>query len=334
LLARLGLDDFPEARAVRADGMIVTGDGGVRVEARYPGGVQGRFISRTDLDAWLVDHAVRAGADVQQGARVVAPLVEDVGGARAVVGLRVARPGGGECAMKASIAVAADGRRSPLAFGLGLSRHPARRRRWATGAYFEGVRGLSSLGEMHIRGGHYIGVAPMPGGIANACIVAEQTRESRGNGNTAAMLAGRFATDPMLAARFSSARLVSHPITLGPLAVNSAVAGVRGLLLAGDAAGFVDPMTGDGLYFAMRGGELAAGAALAALAGRTDRPDRWLLDRREREFRFKRRFNRTLRQIVSMPRAVQFASKAVAIFPSSIERVVRIAGDVGRTADR
>ena len=53
---------------------------------------------------------------------------------------------------------------------------------------------------------------------------------------------------------------------LGPLAVNARAAGCPGLLLAGDAAGFVDPMTGDGLRFALRGGELAAQAALDELA--------------------------------------------------------------------
>ena len=36
---------------------------------------------------------------------------------------------------------------------------------------------------------------------------------------------------------------------LGPLAVESSAAGVPGLLLAGDSAGFIDPMTGDGLRF-------------------------------------------------------------------------------------
>ena len=56
-------------------------------------------------------------------------------------------------------------------------------------------------------------------------------------------------------------------------------AGCPGLLLAGDAAGFIDPMTGDGLRFALRGGELAAEAALRELqigaAGvRTDSPRR------------------------------------------------------------
>ena len=43
-------------------------------------------------------------------------------------------------------------------------------------------------------------------------------------------------------------------------------AAIDGLLVAGDAAGFIDPMTGDGLLFAVRGGELAAEAALEAVA--------------------------------------------------------------------
>ena len=41
---------------------------------------------------------------------------------------------------------------------------------------------------------------------------------------------------------------------LGPLAVDVVRDEVAGLLLAGDAAGFIDPMTGDGLRFAIRGG--------------------------------------------------------------------------------
>ena len=65
--------------------------------------------------------------------------------------------------------------------------------------------------------------------------------------------------------RFAHAGLTSAPTVLGPLAVEATVAGAPGLLLAGDAAGFIDPMTGDGLRFAFRGGELAAYAALRVL---------------------------------------------------------------------
>jgi hypothetical protein len=46
----------------------------------------------------------------------------------------------------------------------------------------------------------------------------------------------------------------------------------EGLLVAGDAAGFVDPMTGDGLRFAVRGGELVADAALTHARFRDHRP--------------------------------------------------------------
>ena len=75
-----------------------------------------------------------------------------------------------------------------------------------------------------------------------------------------------------------------------------------GLLLAGDAAGFVDPMTGDGLRFALRGGELAAHAALDELASGRPAFAR-LAALRRREFSTKWRINRALRVMVGSPRA-------------------------------
>ena len=63
--------------------------------------------------------------------------------------------------------------------------------------------------------------------------------------------------DPELAARFADARAVAPPTMLGPMAVDTSAVGEPGLLLAGDAAGFIDPMTGDGLRFALVGAELA-----------------------------------------------------------------------------
>jgi len=331
LLDRFELTGFPEERAVPADGMIVTGEAGVRVEGRYPPGVRGRFISRTDLDSWLLEQALGAGVEVQERARVVGAVLSDGVRGREVTGVRVARAPRGECALASRLTIAADGRRSALAFGLGLARHPARPRRWAVGGYFEGVSGLSSLGEMHIRAGSYIGVAPLPGGIANACLVTHRIAGLRGHHDLGAVLSAQIARDPMLGPRFASARPVTRPVALGPLAVDASGAGIPGLLLAGDAAGFVDPMTGDGLFFAMRGGELAARAALLALSGRTDSPHHWLAGERNREFRFKRGFNRSLRLIVSQPRAVCMASHLAKVCPASIRRLVQIAGDVGAT---
>ena len=69
LLDRLQLTGFPENRAVPADGIIVTGEEGVEIAARYPAGVRGRFVSRTVLDAWLLEQALQAGAQFEDCVR-------------------------------------------------------------------------------------------------------------------------------------------------------------------------------------------------------------------------------------------------------------------------
>ena len=100
--------------------------------------------------------------------------------------------------------------------------------------------------------------------------------------------------DPELSSRFARARAVAPPSVLGPMAVDARAAGEPGLLLAGDAAGFIDPMTGDGLHFALAGAELAAAVALDVLAGRTpiDRAHLDLAAKRQAAFSAKWRFNR------------------------------------------
>ena len=113
----------------------------------------------------------------------------------------------------------------------------------------------------------------------------------------------RSKATPCCAIGSPRATQVSPVTVLGPLAVDARAAGCPGLLLAGDAAGFVDPMTGDGLRFALRGGELAAQAALDELASGQPAFVR-LGAQRQREFSMKWRINRALRVMVGSPRAL------------------------------
>ena len=116
-------------------------------------------------------------------------------------------------------------------------------------------------------------------------------------------------------------------MALGPLAVDASGAGMPGALLAGDAGGFVDPMTGDGLRFALRGGVLAARAALDELA--TGAPAfRWLERQRQREFGYKWRFNRALRWMAGSPAALAVATRVSARWPEPVRHIVHEAGDV------
>lgn len=322
ILRRLGL---PIAEAgLPISGMVVTGPGGVRVTARYPGAIRGRAIVRRRLDHALVESAASAGAQIEEGVLVRAPLMD--GRRPGVVGLRVKAGGnGGERELRARLVIAADGRESRVARAIALSCHPRRPRRWAVGAYFEHGGGLSDCGEMHVRETRYIGVAPLAPGLSNVCIV---TAQRQALAHPAALLLHVLRTEPELAARFASARMVERPVMLGPLAVECAAPGCAGLLLAGDAAGFVDPMTGDGLRFAMRGAELAAAEALRALERGGEVSPVRLAAARRREFAGKWRFNRALRRLTGSARAIRAAQLASRLSGWPVSRIIYSAGDL------
>jgi flavin-dependent dehydrogenase len=322
MLRRLGLSGF-EPGAIPLDGMEVTGERGVRVRCAYPRGVKALSILRRDLDAALASAAVAAGARFESGVTVRGPLLD----AGRVRGVMMAGRDGHDVRVPAPFVIAADGRRSRLATALGLTRPPARPRRWAIGGYFDGAAGPSAFGEMHVRRGRYIGVAPVPGGLTNVCAVVPSGVKVP---DPEALLARVIAADPLLRERLHDARLVTPPVVLGPLAVDARAAGVPGLLLAGDAAGFIDPMTGDGLRFAIRGGELAAEVALAALAGRASAPHLTLARLRRREFQSKWRFNRALRRLVGNGLSVHAATLVASAAPWTLRRAITFAADIPR----
>jgi flavin-dependent dehydrogenase len=179
---------------------------------------------------------------------------------------------------------------------------------------------------MHIRSDGYIGVAPLPGGIVNVCVVR------RPKGGEYVRLNDMIKTvideDPVLKDRFAQAQQVTAVTSLGPLAIESRAAGCPGLVLAGDAAGFIDPMTGDGLRFALRGGELAAHAALAELTTGTP-AFATLGDARVAEFSGKWRLNRALRLVVGSPRLLESLETLGAQWSAPFRYLVTLAGDVG-----
>ena len=328
LLRRLGLADRARAHSRPIDGMIVTGLYGITITGRYAQDAtapEAWALSRRDLDAALVDAAVDAGVQFDPQVTVRGPIVTDDAHSTRVRGLMVAGRHGKSLCVPATVTIAADGRRSALAVSLRLAKAARKPRRWVVGGYFENVGSLTAFGEMHVRRDHYIGVAPVPGGLANVCVVSNQRALFA---RPAALLTDRVADDPALRERFSGARLVRPVVSLGPMGVDAMGAGVPGLLLAGDAAGFIDPITGDGVRFALRGGEMAGQAALEMLeTGRLDGHER-LARRRASEFDGKFRFNRVVRGLVGSPLGVAAGSLSAAVLPAVLQRVIAYAGDI------
>jgi flavin-dependent dehydrogenase len=328
LLRSHDLGGGPLDSARRLDGMVLSGPR-AQVVATYGPGVSSRAVRRRELDLWLLERAIQAGARFESALVVRAPLLAEESGPPIVRGLTLAPRGRPQAVSRfpARLVIAADGGRSTLARGLGLLRAPSSPRRWAFGTYAAGVADVGDFGEMHVRGRWYVGIAPLDERTANVCVV------------TAARPAGRTPLDvmkttiaciPELAERFQRAAFTKTPRVLGPLAADSSGAGVEGLLLAGDAAGFVDPLTGDGLHLAIRGAILAAEEALRTLetSDFCGAPRRLAQARRE-TLGSKLRFNRAARLVSGSSSAIRVASGIATIAPAVIRRVVRYAGDVG-----
>jgi flavin-dependent dehydrogenase len=337
LLDQLDLGERIRLAGRSVTGMTVTGPNGATVAGDYPYGFTGTALTRREFDRHLLDAAIAAGATFDDGVRVRAAAP----GGDGRVGQVLVRAGATDHAITARVVIGADGRASRVAASLGISSFAAQPRRWAFGAYFEGVAGLTARGEMHVRRDGYMGIAPLAGGIANVCCVRELDDRAASLVRLAGavltrtaprqlferVIAGVIAKDPELCDRFARAARVSDVTVLGPLAVDARAAGCPGLLLAGDAAGFVDPMTGDGLRFAVRGGILAAEYAIRELASGIPQHAE-LGAARRREFSGKWRVNRALRALVSSPRGVTLAAHVTALWSGPVRSLIAIAGDV------
>ncbi len=323
-LRELGLVGGPLETAERLHGMLVTSPR-VAVRATYPRSRVALALSRASFDFWLTDAAVAAGAQFDCEVRVRGPLWRGTAGQAAVAGVEFMRGDGRLSVQPAALTIAADGRRSVLARAAGLSRHPRAPRRWAFGMYVTDVDGMTAMGEMHVRPGHYVGLAPVGGGVTNICVVTGRRPEGR---TVEDVIRRVLMSDRRLRDRTAASRSVGRPRALGPLAVDCETPGVPGLLLAGDAAGFVDPMTGDGVHIAIRGGLLAATAALEALeSGNLAGAAPALSARRAATLGSKLRFNRWLRRLVGSAAAMEVTGLGARVAPGLLRRLVRYAGD-------
>jgi flavin-dependent dehydrogenase len=104
---------------------------------------------------------------------------------------------------------------------------------------------------------------------------------------------------------------------------------VGGVALVGDAAGFYDPFTGEGMYTALRSAELLAETAHAAL--RDGAPSRAALApyarARADAFRGKARLTRALQAVIGRRRLAQGAARLLARRPALLDAVMGVLGD-------
>jgi menaquinone-9 beta-reductase len=277
-------------------------------------------IPRWALDAILLDNARERGARVHEGVRVLGVRFE----AGRVAGVRVQTPGGEET-LQSRFVVGADGHHSAVARSLGLERRVLWPRRLGLIARYEQVRGIDDVGQMHVGPGLYCGLAPVGEGLVNVGLVVDL--RSKVPGEPVARFFGRRVLElPGVARALSGARRVTPVRGVGPLARRVRRVVGPGYLLVGDAAGFLDPFTGEGVYKALRGAELAAAALDDALRAGREVADGYARARRE-EFADKDLVSVLVQLFLGSHRLFEYVTRHLARRPELARVLAGVLGD-------
>ncbi|MDR7521647.1 MAG: NAD(P)/FAD-dependent oxidoreductase [Armatimonadota bacterium] len=257
-LDRMGIARSVASGGTSLSGMFLAGPDGTAAWVPFPSG-RGLLIPRERLDHAVLSAAASAGALVLEEFRVdrVTPGVMP-----AVTG----RHRGRTLRLAARLVVGADGIRSVVARHCGPLASPADVR-YTVGAHFEGLQAPVPRGDLHLGGGWYAGAALYGGGFGNVVVAAPRTLFRRAGRDPAALFHALCDGLPVLRGIVRGARRLSPFVAVGPLGHVRRPAVGDGLLLVGDAAGPIDPMTGEGIALALRGAELASDAADGALRG-------------------------------------------------------------------
>ncbi len=271
LLEALGLTPALRALGPAAiETVCLTAPGGETWQSRFPGPALG--VTRRALDHALAQRAQTAGVDLRTGATVT----QIDGDLSRGFQLRVA--GGAGEPLRARAVVAAHGRRGALDRALGRRFLERPQPFVALKTHLAGPA-LPGCIELHGFPGGYCGLSEVERGTApvgraaNVCLLVREPvfRQAAGAGadRVPAFIRWMRQQNPRLEAWLSQAtQLGERWLSIAQVPFGSKRAVVAEVLMAGDAAGLITPLAGDGIAMALRGGQLAAERVLAYLDGR------------------------------------------------------------------
>jgi geranylgeranyl reductase family protein len=297
VLRHINLLEHVTAAGQRIEGLHFYAPNGARVASPIPAfGDLPRFLvvlPRMRLDYLILQHAIGGGARYRE--KVEASNVIREGGR--VVGVQAHTAHGRE-EIRARYVVLATGAGVGLLERAQLLERPPQFGRAVRG-YYEGVGELTDAIEFHMH------AVPLPGYAwifptsrqgANVGVGDFTDKEHQPGRPTPRQALDNFMVSPHVAERMAGATLQGNSLKGYPLRFDFPTARLAfpGLMLIGEAAGLVNPLTGEGIDYALESAEAAAEGLMETI--RHDRPDALAAETHSRALRA--RFQRTFLTIV------------------------------------
>lgn len=257
----------------------------------------GLGLRRFHLDHVLLERARQLGVSVVEGSKV-AGLEQGARSWRLDI-----EDGGDRRALRARCLVGADGRNSRIAEQLGVTSRPNPRSR-AVGFEIQltNVAALGASIEIHQFAGGYAGLVRVDDDTVNLGFTVRQSGLGRAV-SFARLRQHWFRGNEFLDAALRDAEPVSALRSVSPVYFPRRRCFGAGFVLVGDAARVTEPVTGEGIFLALRSGQLAARTIATALrAGDLSAPRLSPYDRDCRsEFGPRLRLNSLIRLLIYRP---------------------------------
>jgi menaquinone-9 beta-reductase len=289
----------------------LTAPDGTEWQTRLPGIALG--LTRKALDAALAERALTLGVEVRSGTTVTA-----IRGSLSQSFELETRSN----QVRARTVIAAHGKRGPLdrALHRRFLEHP--QPFVALKAHFHGPP-LPKRIELHAFPGGYCGMSEVETGATNVCFLAHESVFRGAAENPPERLAEFLKWMPAQNARLQAwlsqaTQIDEHWLSIGqvPFAGKRPVEG--DILMAGDAAGLIAPLAGDGIAIALQSGKLAAACSSKFLEGRlaADELRRHYAAEWQRAFTARFRLSRILQTIMLRPSLLEPALRLIQAIPA------------------
>jgi geranylgeranyl reductase family protein len=214
----------------------------------------GLGLRRSLLDNLLLKRAEREGATVRQGFRINSLCREDHGW---ILSESEDADGG---AVRSRLLIAADGRNSWVAHRLALARQAENSgRHIAFQLHLRGCRRIGGEVQIHLFPGGYAGLVGLGGDMVNLCLTVDKEK-ARKTLTADALREKCLYKNLHLRETLQDTEIVGDMRSVYPVYFSPRRCCGDRFMLAGDAARVTEPITGEGVYFALKSGELAAEA--------------------------------------------------------------------------
>ncbi len=226
-------------------------------------------VLRSEFDQMLLDNAREKGAEVREETKVTSTIRGEGG----VTGVKATSKSGEELEFHAPMTIDATGRDSLSMLQNGWRIRDPKLNKIAIWTYYKNAvrdpgleAGATTVATLPGRG--WFWWIPLPNGISSVGVVAEKDYLYNGSRDPETIFMREVENNGWVKEHLAPGTRTEPFRTTAEFSYRSRYCATDGLVLAGDAYAFLDPVFSSGMFLALRGGEMAAEAVDRGADGR------------------------------------------------------------------